>query len=102
MREVKPSAPERRSYSPCSSIPSWRDSSIIASTSSRVKLETTSVRGSMRTARTTALASESRPITTGLSTVTMATIGGPSTMAARSGPASARFLGTISPNTTCR
>jgi uncharacterized membrane protein (GlpM family) len=34
--------------------------------------------------------------------LTTAQIGGPSTSAARSGPASAMFLGTISPSTTCR
>ena len=39
---------------------------------------------------------------TGRSTVTITIIGGLSTRAARSGPASAMFLGTISPSTTWR
>ena len=37
-----------------------------------------------------------------LKIVTNAIIGGPSRRAARSGPASAMFFGTISPSTTCR
>ena len=39
---------------------------------------------------------------TGRITVTTPQTGGPSTSAARSGPASAMFLGIISPSTTCR
>ncbi len=39
---------------------------------------------------------------TGLSSVTMPIIGGPSTSAACSGPAIAMFFGTISPSTTWR
>ena len=57
---------------------------------------------SRRTRRSTAEATALMTMITGRSTVTMAQIGGPRTSAARSGPASARFFGIISPITTCR
>ena len=99
---VKPSAPASRSYSSGSIRPSPRDSSTSAATSSRVYVELTS--SMIRTPNSRRIAEAQALITrmTGRRTVTIAQMGGPSTSAARSGPASARFLGIISPRTTCR
>ncbi len=99
---MKPRAPASRSYSSASIMPSPRDSSTSAATSSRVKLELTSSFGSIRSSRSTPLAARFMPAITGRSTVTTASIGGLRTSAARSGPASAMFFGTISPSTTWR
>ncbi len=74
----------------------------MAATSSRVYVELTSSFGSTRISRSIALASALRAPITGRNTVTIPIIGGPSTRADRSGPAMARFLGTISPRTTWR
>ena len=84
------------------SRPSPRDSSTIAATSSRVKLELTSSLIRTPTSLSTAAATALMTTITGRSTVTMPQTSGASTSAARSGPASAMFLGTISPSTTCR
>ncbi len=67
-----------------------------------MKAEPTSSLGSMPMARTKALETQSMRTMTGLAIFMTHMSGGTSSIAERSGPAIARFLGTISPTTTCR
>ena len=90
--------------SPCASSisPSACDSSTMERTSCAVKAEATSSLGSTPNRRSTWLASQLSAAITGRRTRPSHTSGGPNHSTARSGPATARFLGTISPSTTCR
>ena len=83
-------------------MPSRRDSATKPATSSRVKALVTSSRGSTPTARSVTLANQFSSAIAGRSARTIMASGGARISAARSGPASARFFGTISPSTTCR
>ncbi len=85
-----------------SSSPPSRDSLTIAATSLRVKALVTSSFGSMPIIRSTRLPMEFSSHSSGRSTVTMPISTGARISAIRSGPASAMFLGTISPKTTWR
>ena len=85
-----------------SSSPPSRDSLTIAATSLRVKTLVTSAFGVTPIMRSTRLPHEFSSHSTGLTRVTTPISIGARTRAMRSGPASAMFLGTISPKTTCR
>lgn len=78
------------------------DSVTMCWTSSAVKAEPTSSLGSMPIALTKALDTQSMTRMTGLAIFMTHMSGGTRMIAERSGPAMARFLGTISPTTTCR
>ena len=71
-------------------------------TSSAVKAAATSSLGSMPTARRPRFAIQLRTTISGCTTRAIHTSGGPKISTARSGPETARFLGTISPSTTWR
>ena len=91
--------------SPCwpSSIrPSCRLSARMCSTSSTVNAEVISSLGSTRNSRTSDFAIDSITEMIGRSVRVMNSSTGTRISAERSGPASARFLGIISPTTTCR
>ncbi|MNW62666.1 hypothetical protein D3C74_408100 [compost metagenome] len=101
VRSENSMAPES---SPCSSRsrPSACECSTIDWTSSAVNTDATSSLGSTPAQRTTWFASQLSATMIGLRMRPRTTSGGPNHMTAFSGPATARFLGTISPSTTCR
>ena len=81
--------------------PSSLDSPMSAATESRSVTSPISLTGVMRSSRSTPVATAVRPMMSGRKIWTNTSSGGASIIAARSGPARARFFGTISPSSMC-